>query len=47
MELVEKGVERERAGRLDSAKIDAAFKDFTSAAGKDWLTAFRNSLHRS
>jgi hypothetical protein len=42
--LVEKGIERERAGTPPSPVIDETFKDLTSATGKDWLAAYRNRV---
>jgi outer membrane murein-binding lipoprotein Lpp len=38
--MVEKGIEREKAGSPDSAKIDAAFTDLV-AAFKPWLEGYR------
>jgi len=40
--LVEKGVEREKAGSPDSAKIDSAFADQDKKT-KDWLDFYRKS----
>ncbi|HMB03073.1 MAG TPA: hypothetical protein VKP69_04940 [Isosphaeraceae bacterium] len=45
-ELVQKGIERERAGTPGSAEIDAAFRDLTPATGKDWLAAYRKGARR-
>ncbi|HMB03074.1 MAG TPA: hypothetical protein VKP69_04945 [Isosphaeraceae bacterium] len=46
-DLVEKGIESERAGTPDSSVIDAAFRDLTPATGKDWLAAYRKGArHR-
>ena len=46
-ELVQKGIEREKAGSPGSAEIDAAFRDLTPATGKDWLAAYRKGArHR-
>lgn len=42
--LVEKGIERERAGTPPGPVIDQTFKDLTSATGKDWLAAYRNRV---
>jgi hypothetical protein len=39
--LVAEGMAREKAGKPDKAKIDAAFADLTTATGKDWLTFYR------
>jgi hypothetical protein len=39
--LVNKGVERERAGTPDTAKINSAFADLTQAKGRDWLASVR------
>lgn len=39
--LVERGVAREQAGTPPAREIDAAFRDLTSATGKDWLAAYR------
>jgi hypothetical protein len=40
--LVAAGMAREKAGKPDKAKIDAAFADLTIATGKDWLAYYRN-----
>jgi TolA-binding protein len=40
--LVEKGIEREKAGTPPPPVIDDAFKNLTSATGKDWLASYRN-----
>jgi len=42
--LVEKGIERERAGTPPSRVIDETFKDLTSDTGKDWLAAYRKRV---
>ena len=39
--LAKKGVEREKAGTPEPAKIDESFADLTKATGKDWLDSFR------
>ncbi len=39
--LVEKGIERERAGTPSTSKIDAAFSDLPPALGRDWLAEYR------
>lgn len=39
--LVNKGVEREKAGTPPSAEIDAALSGLTKETGKDWLTFYR------
>ena len=39
--LVTQGIEREKAGKPDKAKIDAAFEDLTPETGKDWLAFYR------
>ena len=44
VELVEKGIAREEAGTPDRARIDAEFKDLTTANGKDWLAAYRKRV---
>jgi len=44
--LVEKGMAREEAGTPGPAEIDAAFKDLTSANGKDWLATYRKRVNR-
>ena len=41
MQLVEKGIKREVAGTPKAAVIDAAFRDLTSASGKEWIAAYR------
>jgi hypothetical protein len=43
VELVLKGIEREKAGTPPSAEIDAAFGDLTKTNGKDWLAYYRKS----
>ena len=45
-ELVQKGIEREKAGTPGAAEIDATFRDLTTATGKDWLTTYRKSAQR-
>jgi TolA-binding protein len=40
-ELVQKGIEREKAGSPGASEIDAAFRDLTPATGKDWLAGYR------
>lgn len=40
-ELVQKGIEREKAGSPGASEIDAAFRDLTPATGKDWLVGYR------
>ena len=40
--LVAAGMAREKAGKPEKAKIDAAFADLTPATGKDWLAFYRN-----
>ena len=40
-ELVQKGIEREKAGSPKPAEIDTAFRDLTTATGKDWLAGYR------
>ena len=40
-ELVDRGVEREKAGTPPAADIDAAFSDLTRTNGKDWLAFYR------
>jgi hypothetical protein len=39
--LVTQGVDREKAGKPDKSRIDAAFADLTSETGKDWLAFYR------
>jgi uncharacterized protein YoxC len=39
--LVTTGVEKEKAGSPDHAKIDAAFADLTTNTGKEWLSFYR------
>jgi cell division protein FtsB len=39
--LVAEGMAREKAGKPDKAKIDAAFSGLTTATGKDWLSFYR------
>jgi len=43
-QLVERGIECERAGNPKSSEIDATFRDLTSATGKDWLGAYRQRV---
>ena len=45
-ELVQKGIEREKAGSPKPAEIDTAFRDLTTATGKDWLAGYRKSAGR-
>jgi hypothetical protein len=45
--LVTEGMARERAGKPDKAKIDAAFSDLTAATGKDWLEFYRKRATQS
>jgi tetratricopeptide (TPR) repeat protein len=42
--LVEKGIERERAGTPSGPVIDRTFKDLTSATGKEWLATYRKRV---
>ena len=42
--LVNAGLEREKVGSPDLAKIDAAFAGLTTATGKDWLAAYRKRI---
>ncbi len=42
--LVEKGIERERAGTPSRSVIDQTFKGLTSDTGKDWLAAYRKRV---
>jgi len=44
--LVEKGIERERAGTPPKPVIDETFKGLTSATGKDWLAGYRQRVDR-
>jgi TolA-binding protein len=46
-QLVERGIERERAGTPNAADIDNAFRNLTSATGKDWLAAYRKRVKKS
>ncbi|WP_165219670.1 tetratricopeptide repeat protein [Aquisphaera insulae] len=39
--LVERGLEREKAGTPDRSEIDAAFVDLTTETGRDWLAYYR------
>lgn len=41
-QLVNKGVERERAGTPGTAEIDAAFAELTKDNGREWLSFFRH-----
>lgn len=43
-QLVERGIERERAGTPKTAEIDEAFRSLTSDTGKDWLQAYRQRV---
>jgi len=43
-QLVERGVERERAGTPKSGDIDNAFRDLTTSTGKDWLNFYRQRV---
>jgi hypothetical protein len=43
-QLVERGIERERAGTPKTIDIDDTFRDLTSATGKDWLAAYRQRV---
>ncbi len=43
-QLVERGIERERAGTPTSSDIDIAFRGLTSATGKDWLDFYRQRV---
>ena len=42
--LVNVGLEKEKAGRPNAAKIDAAFANLTAATGKDWLAEYRKRI---
>jgi hypothetical protein len=44
---VAEGMAREKAGKPEKAKIDAAFSDLTTATGKDWLAFYRNRASQS
>lgn len=44
MNLVKKGVEREKAGTPPSAEIDAAFRDLNTGTGKEWLAFKRKDV---
>ena len=44
--LVQIGVEKEKAGTPDSAKIDAVFADLTATNGRDWLAFYRKQAGR-
>jgi hypothetical protein len=46
-ELVNKGVEREKAGTPGSAEIDAALAGLTKTTGRDWLAFFRQKAKKS
>jgi TolA-binding protein len=39
--LVTQGVDREKAGKPDKSRIDAAFADLTPETGRDWLAFYR------
>ncbi len=39
--LATQGVAREKAGKPDKPRIDAAFADLTPETGKDWLAYYR------
>ncbi len=39
--LVTQGVAREKAGKPDKPRIDAAFADLTPETGHDWLAFYR------
>jgi hypothetical protein len=39
--LVEKGIERERLGTPNKAKIDSSFSSLKKETGKEWLAAYR------
>ena len=41
LQLVEKGIERERAGTPSVNTIDAAFSDLPPTLGRDWLAEYR------
>lgn len=43
-QLVERGIERERAGTPKTTDIDEAFRTLTSDTGKDWLQAYRQRV---
>jgi hypothetical protein len=45
VDLVEKGLERERAGTPGTARIDAAFSNLVSSTGKDWLATYRKRVN--
>jgi hypothetical protein len=42
--LVEKGIERERAGTPSTAVIESAISDLTIAQGRDWLAQYRRRI---
>ena len=42
--MVNVGLVKEKAGRPDSAKVDAVFANLTSATGKDWLAGYRQRI---
>jgi hypothetical protein len=44
--LVEKGIERERAGTPSTVLIDASFNDLTAAQGHDWIAEYRRRAAR-
>lgn len=43
--LVEKGIERERAGTPSASQINSAFANLTVARGKDWLAGYRRRVN--
>jgi hypothetical protein len=45
--LVERGVERERLGTPNRAKIEATFASLKKETGKDWLEAYRKRVRQS
>ena len=46
LELVSKGIDREKAGTPTAAEINAAFSRLTSATGKDWLAFYRQHVSK-
>ena len=46
LQLVEKGIERERAGTPSTSTIDAAFSDLAPALGREWLGEYRRRATR-
>jgi TolA-binding protein len=44
--LVTKGIEREKAGSPDAAKINSAFQSLTDTTGKTWLDYYRKTAKR-